>query len=122
MWGLSGCSFLLSSHHAVFYCFVFYVINMKENKFIKLLFSQNKPFSQNIFTADSYSPFFSVTKTISQLLLSSHLCKLSSISETTKDDGFLVVLSKQQLCFHSVKKYYRNYDQLEVKVKIFIDF
>lgn len=67
MWGLPGYSFLLS------FCFVFYVINMKENIFIELLLSQNKPIPQHIFTADSYSPFSSVTKTISQALLSSLL-------------------------------------------------
>lgn len=32
------------------------------------------------------------------------LCKLSSISETIEDCGFIVVLSKQQLCFHAIKK------------------
>lgn len=67
MWSLPGYSFLLS------FCFVFYVINMKENIFIELLLSQNKPIPQNIFTADSYSPFSSVTKTVSQALLSSLL-------------------------------------------------
>lgn len=67
MWGLLGYSFLLS------FCFVFYAINMKENIFIKLLFSQNKPFPQNIFTACSKSPLSSARKTISQALLSSLL-------------------------------------------------
>lgn len=118
MWGLPGYSFLLS------FCFVFYVINMKENRFIKLLFSQNKPFPQNISTADFYSPFSSVKKphlSLYSIVSSDSFCKLSSISEITEVAGFIVVLSKQQLCFHAIKNYI-NYNQLEVKVKIFTDF
>lgn len=80
---------------------------MKENIFIKLLSSQNKPVPSKYF----YCSFLQLLSICNKIHIPSftlfsfeHHCKLWSISGTSEDSGLVLVLSEQQLCLNVITK------------------